>query len=99
MLFKTSVATPSPSSSLQETTAPGSTGLEPAIEISQQVTKSMMLEDLKKFLYHLAISLLGVAVAALLQGALNFIASTHPEFIAGASQLGAAYAAVRLLGQ
>lgn len=65
----------------------------------QSDTVSMTLDQLKVQAIHLAIALAAVMATAALQAGLDYIHALHPTLFAGASQLAAAFAGIKLLGQ
>jgi len=59
----------------------------------------MTREDWNKQLYNFLLSMGAVMLTAALQAAIGYIHALHPDLFAGASQVGAAFVAVKFLGQ
>jgi len=59
----------------------------------------MTQEDWRKSLYNFLLSVGAVMLTAALQAGIGYISARHPDLFAGAGQVGAAFAAVKFLGQ
>lgn len=59
----------------------------------------MTRADLEKHLFNFLISVGAVMLTAALQAAITYISASHPDLLAGTSQIGAAFAAVKFLGR
>ena len=70
----------------------------PAAQV-EKVSVYTTSASLKAHIYNLGISLAAVIIMAALQSALSYMQTIFPDISTGAGQIGAAFAAVKLLGR